>query len=317
MFTENTTESPNRIPSNNSKYNPINISLKTLTFLLSFIAYTSQPASANNITPNDVYQVTDSILKKLSRIHDYNLSSPPTSNFNLSGRRPGHVLQKSLQIHTRLQLLRRINGLSEASMPDVPQGVVNPSFVIKMISNIDDSVSELLHHYKVPAAQLENKIFTHKTPSDVYMQLLKIETSMVALGLPSIVPNDVYRKALRLIEISERINNKPINKFNLSSNKKTPNEVFLEVSRSYRIISKKCSSKQWHCAHIRLIPLERKKQRVTPSLVLEHILNLYAELRDIAAINGISTKISIPEEQSGKTPDDVFSIIHAMNQSLI
>ena len=155
-------------------------------------------ASATEITPNNVYRVVDAIHADLALFHDASSLTPAVTEaqHSLTPRRPRHVLQKAREVMVKVQLLRKINGLPDTEMPLMPARDIRPSDVLRLVERIHEDLAELRPIFGVGGSPDTIAKPSGKTPSDVYHSLYHVSAQLDGLGIPRVVPNDVYRVAL-------------------------------------------------------------------------------------------------------------------------
>ena len=182
------------------KIAPLSRALATMSILLVLAGYPLE-ADAARITPDDVYRVTGMINGELELLHESN-DSMPTVDMNtpdLTRRRPRHVLQKAREVLLKVQLLRKINGLPESDLPPMPLREVRPADVKKMVDLIKQDIVALRPVFGVTKSPISVPRPSGKRPTDVYPDLARASARLDGLGIPRIVPNDVYRVALTII----------------------------------------------------------------------------------------------------------------------
>ena len=168
-------------------------------------------AHAEKITPSHVYQLVDSVDKKLDLFHDADFSQSPDVTIKLAPRKPRHVLQKAQEAYIKVQKLRVLNSLSENPVKPIPVRAVVPADVKESVQRISDDLEALHKIYginNIPEAPLPQG----KKPTDVYKHLVRVSTSLDHLGLPAVVPNDVYRVAETLVlDLQKIVQHKGLN----------------------------------------------------------------------------------------------------------
>ena len=188
------------------KFAPRSKTLATMGILL-VLAGCPLEADAAPITPDDVYRVTGMINGELELLHESN-DSIPTVDINapdLTPRRPRHVLQKAREVLLKVQLLRKINGLPESALPPMPLREVRPADVKKMVDLIEQDIVALRPVFGVTKSPVSVPRPSGKRPTDVYADLDRATARLDVLGIPRIVPNDIYRVALTIIGDLEKV----------------------------------------------------------------------------------------------------------------
>lgn len=283
--------------------------------LLFLAAVQPSPARAQDITPSHVFQVIENINAELAGMHEANASQPKVDESApaLTPRFPRHVVQKAREVLLKVELLRTLNGLPENPVPPFPVTEITPGNV-KMI--VDQALTDLLDlraKFNVTKPVTTTPLVMGKTPADNYANLQKASDSLDGLGIPKIVPNDVYRLALVMVDDLEKIRaargkTDPVDAPAGATGKKpldTYNQAFA--------VLEKLKSKVETDPSIKLVGgivlPNRRTGAITPSHVADVENNLLAELGSIKFAVGATSPSVLPPEPQGKTPSETYDIL--------
>lgn len=266
--------------------------------------------AAEKITPSHVYQLVDYTYAELASFHGADFSSPPDVEITLSPRKPRHVLQKAQEAYIKVQKLRRLNGLSENPVKSIPVRAVVPADVRESVQRIADDLVELREIYGVEApAQVE--LPQGKKPTDVYRHLVRVSTSLDHLGLPAVVPNDVYRVAQTIVLDLEKImqhqgNTDSIPLIKVSGKK--PPQVYDET---YVLLQKLAdlTKKDGYQIPGGVVLPPKPTGKIKPLHVMNGLGDAMAEIGAIKYKIGMNTPTKFAPPPGGKTPSDVFAVV--------
>lgn len=281
---------------------------------LFFVALTPFSQANAQVTPNQVYQVTDTIMAELSAFYGADFAEPPKIEMNLAERKPRHVLQKAQEVFTKVQTLRGLKGLTVNPVESIPVQDATPADVKAAVDNVLKNLKDLDSVYGIdPVA--EAALPTDKTPTDAYMNLARISVAIDGLGIPATVPNDVHRIAetivgdLLLIVKKKGLNENPT--FESGASGKVPADVYAEAHALLAKI-KTLTDKADYTVPGGVTLLNKETVTITPAYVMDALGNVLAEVGAIKNKVGVTEPTKIADLQSGKTPSDAFdSIKHA------
>jgi len=271
-------------------------------------AFISMSSAMAQTTPDHVYQVVDNVKAELAEMHKANLSDPHQVKVNLTERQPRHVLQKAREVYGDVQKLRNVNGLDGKPLPTFPVRKVTPADVRELADKILADVQDVRKKTKTPAPA-PAALPSGKTPTDVYGNLVQVKASIGELGVPVIVPNDVYQVALTIISDIEKVRAakgvttavaEPAD-----SKGKTPKDVY---AVAYKLLGKikALTEKKGYGIPGGVIMPNKVSGRITPADVIDLLNNILAEVGAVKVAVGSSAKTEFAGPQSGKTPSDVY-----------
>ncbi len=113
---------------------------------------------------------------------------------------PAMSCELAVDVFERIQSLRNLNGLAENSPPALPPEQATPGHVVAVLEAAATDLAELAPVYGIgfdTALPLREE---NRGPQDVLAHLRAVNASLERLGVPPVLPNDVYSTALSLDE---------------------------------------------------------------------------------------------------------------------
>lgn len=162
---------------------------------LVFLGVMGGTAVTAQTTPNEVFQRTETVLAMLGKMNEANFTTSPAQGLAREPALPRHVLQTGRDVWRKMQLLRFMNGLPTASMPELEVKAISPGTVKSFVDALYVEAEALLPAYGITDAQQDASLPSGKTPSDVLNSLERVSASLDSLGVPATVPNDVFQLA--------------------------------------------------------------------------------------------------------------------------
>jgi hypothetical protein len=272
-------------------------------------------ASAQNITPSHVYQVVDNVNGELALMHEANGSKAKMDKKApaLTKRRPRHVIQKAREVFSKVQELRKINGLATNPVPGFPVREVKPADVKQIVAAILKNVRDLRPKFKIAKPSPNVALASGKNPTDVYGNLALSGRQVDGLGIPRVVPNGVHQLAMTIIGDLEMIRAKRglTGKIAMESGakRKKPKHVW---NRGYELLTglKSLTTSNPNFAIPGGVVLPNKRSgKIRPGHVMDLLNNVLAEISAIKVKVGANTPTKIAEMPSGKTPSNVFDAV--------
>ena len=264
-------------------------------------------------TPNDVYGVTEEILRKLDILKSLKgISKTAKIPPYIYGLEPIHTYQKGIEAIEKGMKVKEQSGFFPSQIPTSPIRKITPSEVYELTLRLDGIVTLLLHRFGDEKAdnyvyKLDKKVYTGKTPSDVYNNLWRISNRFDVILAREYTPNETY-------VLSEEIQNKVkiiLEKIKLTHkvqvphvSSKTPRDVFMLTIKLFDRI--KCVQKRLNIENSNIII--PKEKNITPNTVYNALRILNASMNEIL----IDLKIDGSELRQnyrsvkGKTPTDVY-----------
>jgi len=156
--------------------------------------------SALRKTPNQVYAVTELILKRLTKYRRLRgVQVVPRKAFVIHGLEPQHVYGKALEVMRKVGKLRQIQGQRSIAVPNYPLRAITPSEVFDIIRRLDDELV-LAFKQEIPVHELWGENLAEhedKLPSDVFFNMQKISNLIdTLLGQGSYTIADIYHQTV-------------------------------------------------------------------------------------------------------------------------
>lgn len=280
--------------------------------LLSALLLTGQSLAApgQKKTPSHVYQTVSSIAVELDLLHDANLSKPKSGSTQYKNRRPRHVYQKAREVLIKVNTLRWLNGVSRVDIPNPPAREIVPGDVNVMVAASLQAVRGLRSVFGVAEKSKPALLVMGKTPSDVYANLARVSVMVDGLGIPSIVPNDVYRLMQTVLNefasIQRRNNSLADVSATPKSKGRSPKDVYVKGLELLTALKELVATRKRYqiAGGVKLIA--QPSGNVSPGNVLDLIGNILAEVSAMKAHLGIKEAMVFAAPPSGKTPSDVY-----------
>lgn len=292
----------------------ISIKYPTSFLALLVVAGIGSTSFAQGVTPSHVYQAVDRVNNELALMHEANSSKAKVDKNApaLTPRRPRHVLQKAREVLLKVQALRQINGLAVKAVPALPVRDVKPADVKGLVDAILADTKDLRAKFSVGKAAAEPALPSGKTPTDVYANLMRASLQVDGLGIPRVVPNDVYQVALTIIDDLEKVlaAKGATTKVALvtGSKGKKPKHVFANGMKLLARIKEITSTADLAIPSGVVMPNSRKG-KIRPEHVMDLLNNVLAEIGAIKAKIGVTSPTELAQAPSGKTPSDVFDAL--------
>jgi hypothetical protein len=258
-------------------------------------------------SPSDVYSESIILKKMLVELRKQNgitekLQEIPPQKDKL----PRHVLQKTLEILTKVNKYREINNFGEITVPPVPPRDITPQDVYNNVERLKIEVAYLFKDKKV-LAQDRFKLhkYFNKTPSDAYRELWVISLAFDKLLGQGFTPTDVYIQTVQIVKNIEFLRNSQREHGEVAFPKlkenQHPNHALyksIELIEKLSFIQKKL----W----MQPVPVPKVEQkRVSPIEVYDSLQTVNAELNRISRRLGLERSFPMQKVQENKTPGDV------------
>ena len=267
----------------------------------------SVSAFAQVKTPSDVYSesiVLKKIVMELRRQNGVNPKLPAVAV--QKDKLPRHVLQKTLEILTKVNKYREIHGYGGITVPPVPPRDITPQDVYNNVERLKEEVSFLLKDPQIlKSKRFKLKKYSNKIPSDVYRELWSVSLGFDKLLGQGFTPTDVYIqtqqivKRIKFLRSTQRENNY-VEIPKLKENQHPNHALYQSVA-----LIKKLSSLQrklW----MKPVPIPKIKQKViSPTEVYDSLQTVNAELNRISRRLGVERSFVEEPVKEEKTPADV------------
>jgi len=248
------------------------------------------PIDSLKKTPNNVYAVTEEILRKLNILKNIKgikkqVKNPPF----IYGLHPIHAYQKAIEATEKAIRLKVQMGFYPSEVPEQPLRKITPNEVYEMVIRLDGIITILLKkagykNVKEYIYKLDKKIPTGKTPSDVYNNLWKISNTIDVLLAKEYTPNETFALSSKIMTKIEMLLKK------------------LHIKQS--VINRVANEK---------IQVANK----IPKDVFNLTLKLYDELKKVQKrLNMQSSNIIIPHQRINITPNTVYNALRIVNANV-
>ena len=278
------------------------------------------PISSLKKTPNNVYAVTQSILKKIEILKNLKgIQKKPTTPPYIEGLKPIHAFQKANEATEKAIRLKVQMGFYPSEVPRSPIRPITPDDVYNMAIRLDGIVTILLHKAGYKKAEeyiykVDKEIPTGKKPSDVYFNLWKISNNLDLLLAREYSVNEIYYLSnvlkAKLIPLLKKLKIKPklivkIENTKIDVTPKTQEDVFnltLQVYEDLKHIQKRLNMNPSHI----IIP---KEQIVTSNNLYNALRIMNATVNEILIYKGMDeTQIHYPtKSKKEETMTDLYA----------
>ncbi len=261
-------------------------------------------------TPSDVYSYAITLKKKVEYLRKQEGITEPFPTVQKQREKfPRHVLQKSLEILSKINLYRISKGYGEISIPPYPTRDITPSDVYDSVKRLDEEVTPFIKDEKF-LNSIKFKHYKDKTPNDVYRLLWSISLAFDSLlGIHGYTPTEVYALSQKLVDTVKFIREsqsiyKPVEK-----PKRVPGlHPNHALYKSYDFLNEisKAEKRLWLSSS----PAPKKPHKViTPTDVYDSIQYNLTELQRIKYRLGLERYFKLKKAKGNKTPSDVVQNI--------
>ncbi len=153
-------------------------------------------------TPNQLFSVTEHILKRLVRYRRLRgIQVPPRKAWGGRGMTSQHVYGKALEIMEKVDLLRQQQNLGAMAVPRYPLRSITPPEVFGLVLRLDSELALIQQQegadVELWGVSIQVHEYEDKQPSDVFQNMQKISNLLdTILGPEEFTPNDLYREAV-------------------------------------------------------------------------------------------------------------------------
>jgi hypothetical protein len=279
--------------------------MKKILFLLLFTQLLLQAVELK--TPSDVYAQAYLLKQKVLYLREKaGITDPFPTVEKQDDKAPRHVLQKSLEVLSKINRYRTNHNYGEISVPNYPARHITPSDVYAYTKRLNEEVSPFCDDKFLKNLKVQK--FYNKTPSDVYRVLWEVSLGFdKLLGIGGFTPTDVYEQSETIVAIAKFLRQsqgqfdtikKPIVKKNLY-----PNHA---LNTSYKLLKKiaKVQKKLW----MKPTKVPSKVYKVTtPTQVYDSLQNIIAEMQRLKTRLGLERYFEVKHVTDDKTPSDVVA----------
>jgi dsDNA-binding SOS-regulon protein len=274
-------------------------------------------------TPNDVYALSEYILKKIAYIKDRKgIKVRAKETTYIYGLKPIYVYVKGLENLEKLAKLKELEGFHPSQIPPAPDTKITPSEVYELILRLDDEIDMLYNkssiNYKLVSYRdyMDKKEYIDKTPSDVYNNLWKISYELDTILNQDYTPNETFILAKNIQNDVKKLA-KYFTKKNIDIETKTytlkrPSDVF---EKSLYLMDQLQAIKDR--GNLKSVKVSLPKDRIiTPTTVYNALRIISGTISEIRVYYGIKRSTQEVELVSDKTPSDVYKIIESTSKVL-
>lgn len=247
--------------------------------------------------------------------------TPPAEAANapqLTPRAPRHVAAKARDLLVRLQVLRRLNGLEEQVVEELPVKDLTAQDAKAVADKLLAATRDLRPAFGNPPPVTPVAAGTSAT--DAYAVLVQAEARLEALDIPALVPNDVYRGALRLMSDLDRLRAArklpavPVEAAEPGLGPADAYDAALALMDELKRLADEHPAFQGAGG---LALAERQGGGIRPETVMSLLGHLGAEVGVLKVRAGITQPTKKIAPQAGKTPGDTVAVLRAARQVVI
>ena len=281
-----------------------------------FLGVMEGTALSAQTTPNEVFQRTETVLVMLSMMNEANFTSAAAQSDVREPALPRHVLQTGRDVWRKIQLLRFMNGLPTASMPELEIKEITPAVVKLFVDALYEEAEALLPAYGLSEAPQDVNMPSGKTPSDVLGSLERVSASLDALGVPATVPNDVFQlaqtvlndvislaKNLGFTDIESVISQVPM------SVGRSPADAYDASVELLRAVKSLGETSAKYAAKGGVEVPEKKPESIKPADVMRVLGRARADINAVKVKAGAKVASRSAPYTGGRTPSDVHRSI--------
>jgi len=218
-----------------------------------------------------------------------------------------NIIQKSLEVLSKINLLRIKNGFGKIVVPTFPSRKINKNEVFKILKRLENEM-ELL-----TSGSVDSNLNKKKDPTyvDIYKELWSVSLGLdELLGRSGYTPSDVYGLSVQVVELAKFLRQSQNFMIDVEKPKtlehKHPNHA---LYAAYDLIEhiNKIQKNLW------MEPIKVKeypKRVIAPTEVYDTLGIIIAELQGIKYRLGLEKEIEIVPFQKAKTPNDVIANIN-------
>jgi len=276
-------------------------------FVLIFFFFFSSLLLALEKSPSDVFSesiVLKKMVVELRRENGVTAKLPKIEK--QKNKLPRHVLQKTLEILTKVNKYREIHNYGEITVPPVPPRDITPQDVFNNVQRLKVEIAFLLKDKKILSRKkFVLKKYINKTPSDVYRVLWSVSLAFDKLLGQGFTPTDVYLQTQQIVEgikflrMTQRENEIVV--LPVKKEDQHPNHALYKSIDLIRALSN-VQRKLW----MKPVPVPKVQHRViSPTEVYDSLQTVNAELNRISRRLGVERSFNAQTTTTKKTPADV------------
>jgi len=275
-------------------------------------------------TPNDVFGLSEHILRKLEYIKvQKGIKIRARETTYIYELKPIHVYEKGIENLEKLAKLKENEGIRASQVPNPTTENITPSEVYELILRLDDELGIMyknvfldniaLHSYRAISGK---KQYNKKTSSDVYDNLWKISYELDTILNEEYTPNETYVLAKNiesdLLLMQKYFLGKNLSVKHKKYKVKRPSDVFaksLQILKKLELIKRRGNFKS---AKIIL----SQDEIVTPTSVYNALRIISATISEIDVFYAIPRVQEVSVLTTSKTPTDVYEVVENIEYML-
>ena len=153
-------------------------------------------SQAKEATIADAFRAANDLIAEVRLLHVANFSTPPHTKLQRGQVvQSRHVLQLARTVLRKVNMLAWISGGDTIPIGPMPTQKVRPSDVLEKLKSTDWVIKGLKPIFSVSTDITPAPLDAGKTPNDVYAALYQLSEMIDGLGIPKVVPNDIYQLA--------------------------------------------------------------------------------------------------------------------------
>jgi len=162
--------------------------------------------NAKGITPNDVFSQVELIAKHTNSLLKrdgikFNQKKITNKEKIYAHLKPRNAWQKTYEIMIKINILRKTNNLPIIEPVNLePILDLHPDLVYEQTQRILTELKIYKRRMNIPFKKYKTKIYTNKTPLDVYNELSYISVSLDMLNKTSFTPSYVFGETMRVYD---------------------------------------------------------------------------------------------------------------------
>ena len=267
------------------------------------------------MTPADAYQRAEHLGLMIGELLSADLSKNGLApEPDLTPCRPRHVLRLATNVFENVQAVRKLNGLQVTTARNTEAVEVKPADVVVMLDDAIKSTRALGKVYKVAFSFTPPSKRNNISPDNVMAKLRSVNSGLIELGAPKVLPNDVYRIALSIDQQLAPLapeKSRSLKADGSGVKKATPAQALSEALSLVKDLDalSKSSVKMALPKGVIAPPTPPKGEKVTPADVLLATQFALADVYSLSVVLGNKQPLKLPDVQSGRNPADVKNVL--------
>jgi len=254
------------------------------------------------------YSVVINIKKHVEQFRDKELIKTPFPRIgNVQNVAAKNIIQKSLEVLSKINLLRIKNGFGKIVVPTFPSRKINKNEVLKTLKRLENEMKLLTSD----PIDINSNTKKDATYADIYKELWSVSLGLdELLGHSGYTPSDVYRLSVQVVELAKFLRQSQ----NLKLDVEKPKTLEHKHSNhalyaAYDLIEhiNRIQNNLWMQP---IEVMEYPKRVIVPTEVYDTLGIIIAELQGIKYRLGLEKEIVVVPFEKEKTPNDVIANIN-------